>query len=285
MIQNLSLKILNLMNKLAVLITCYNRINTTLKCLDHFFKSKTPSATIIDIFLLDDNSPDGTGDIISEKYPHINIINGDGNLFWNGGMRKAWSVAYNTYDYDFYLWLNDDTYVYDNFLTTIFKDYFYFKNKGLEALISGSLRDPLTKEITYVGRQNTQILVPNNTPQECNMIPGNIVFVSKAIFHEVGNLNSLFTHGFGDTDYGLRVVRKGFICAITSIYIGECKANDKILWHNSKLSFKQRKELLFSITGGNIFEYMRYVKIHRGSFLMILSIFKTVIRLFVPKLF
>ena len=117
------------------------------------------------------------------------------------------------------------------------------------------------------------------------MMPGNLVLVSKKIFDKTGNLSPHFSHGFGDTDYGLRVIKDGFDCHISSSYVGFCSANDKLLWHNSKLSFKERKEVLFSKTGGNIWEYFIFVKIHRGIFQMFLSFGKTFLRLFVPTIF
>ncbi len=273
------------MKKIAILITCYNRVNTTLKCLNYLFQATIPKDFKFDIYLVDDNSPDKTGKIIKERYPQINVINGNGKLYWNGGMRLAWDMAVKSKDYDFYLWLNDDTYIEEHSIITLINDYFNLKNQNIEALITGSLRDSETKKMTYVGRFKGEIIKPNGLPLECDSIPGNLVLVSKAIFEKTGNLSEQYTHGFGDTDYGLRVIRNGFQCRISSSYVGYCAANDKLLWHDSKLSFKERKKMLFSVTGGNIWEYFLFVKNHRGNLQMVLSVGKTLLRLFAPNFF
>lgn len=273
------------MQTIAILLTCYNRINSTLLCFEYLFGSTFPDNFDIDIYLVDDNSPDQTGKIIKYKYPKINLIQGTGELYWNGGMRLAWDTAAKTKDYDFFIWLNDDTYIEKHAIKTLLNDFSNLKNQNTESLIIGSLRDPDTKKITYVGRNKGQIIEPNGVPQECDSIPGNLVLVSKNIYAKVGNLSNLYSHGFGDTDYGLRALQNGFKCNISSVYVGYCKANDKLLWHNPTLKFSERKEVLFAKTGGNICEYLKYVKYHRGRIQMIFSATKTLIRLFLPKYF
>ena len=63
---------------------------------------------MLDIYLVDDGSNDGTNESVSKLFPMVNIILGDGTLFWNKGMRLAWKTAAEKQDYEFYLWLNDD---------------------------------------------------------------------------------------------------------------------------------------------------------------------------------
>ena len=70
--------------KTAILITCYNRVETTKICLKHCFNAISSVKNFDhDIFLLDDNSPDKTGEIIKDLYPSINIIYGNGKYFWS----------------------------------------------------------------------------------------------------------------------------------------------------------------------------------------------------------
>ena len=75
--------------KIAILITCYNRVEKTKECLKHCFSSLSLIDSFdYDIFLLDDNSPDKTGEILKKMYPDINVIYGNGKYFWSGGTRK-----------------------------------------------------------------------------------------------------------------------------------------------------------------------------------------------------
>ena len=62
----------------------------------------------LNVYLVDDGSTDGTSEAVKKNFPQVNIIKGDGTLFWNGGMRVAFSKAMES-EHDYYLWLNDDT--------------------------------------------------------------------------------------------------------------------------------------------------------------------------------
>ena len=96
------------MSHIAVLMTSFNRCVTTLKCLEHLFEINND----VEVYLVDDNSTDGTSIIISKNFPKVNVIQSNGNLFWNRGMHLAWEKA-AVNDFEYYIWLNDDTLLYD----------------------------------------------------------------------------------------------------------------------------------------------------------------------------
>lgn len=96
---------------LAILMTCYNRRQKTLDCLEALRKQELLPNLVVQVYLVDDGSTDGTGEAVKAAYPGIKVLQGNGNLFWNGGMRLAFSEAMKS-DYDYYLWLNDDTLLY-----------------------------------------------------------------------------------------------------------------------------------------------------------------------------
>ena len=87
--------------QLAVLLTCFNRKATTLRCLEQLNKQNITAS--MDVFLCDDGSTDGTSDAIKKLFPQVYIIRGSGNLFWNRGMLTAWRKACETKDYDAYI--------------------------------------------------------------------------------------------------------------------------------------------------------------------------------------
>ena len=271
------------MNNIAVLITCFNRIKTTLICLESFYQMNIPENYQLDVFLVDDKSPDQTGRIIKEKYPNVNVIEGTGTLYWNGGMRLAWQTAVKTRDYDFYLWLNDDTVLFPDAFGTIIKDYYQLKNDGFNSLVEGIFCDITTKETTYSGsKKGIGRLSPNGNPQICDSITGNMVLIPKLIYSNVGILDKHFSHGTGDTDYGLRTISSGFYCSVSSKYVGCCKLNSKIQWYSPDISLSRRWYLLFSKTGGNIIEYLYFVYKHKGIVGVMLTVFHTIARLLFP---
>jgi len=103
---------------IAVLMTCHNRKLKTLLTLESLFKQTLTSEIALSVYLVDDGSTDGTSEGVQQKYPQVKLFSGDGNLFWNGGMRIAFSEAMKD-EPDYYLWLNDDTVLAPEALNTL----------------------------------------------------------------------------------------------------------------------------------------------------------------------
>lgn len=74
---------------LAIIMTCHNRIKVTLNCLKALYNQKT----FFQVYLVDDGSRDGTSKAVKKQYPSVKILQGDGNLFWVGGMYLAFAEA------------------------------------------------------------------------------------------------------------------------------------------------------------------------------------------------
>ena len=72
------------MCRIATLLTCHNRVAKTIACLSSLQAINFNS----DIYLVDDGSEDGTSKIVNKLYPNVNIILGNGDLFWNRGMYR-----------------------------------------------------------------------------------------------------------------------------------------------------------------------------------------------------
>ncbi len=106
------------MKNVAVLMTVFNRIEKTLLCLESLFSAAPVEGLSFKVFITDDGSSDGTKEKIAERFPdhHIEILQGDGNLYWNGGMNFSWRHAIAEGGFDGYLWLNNDSVVFDNLL-------------------------------------------------------------------------------------------------------------------------------------------------------------------------
>ena len=113
----------------GVLLTCHNRKDKTLACLASFYEAIKHNNLHFEIFLVDDGSIDGTASSVAIEYPTVNLINGTGNLFWNQGMRLAWIKALeNNLNYDFFLWLNDDCFMFKDALSHLFNCFNEYKN-------------------------------------------------------------------------------------------------------------------------------------------------------------
>src|SRR5688500_2404494 len=78
--------------RVAVVAPVHNRKAITLQCLKSLYRSNT-NGIELDVVIVDDGSTDGTGDAIREQYPSVDVVEGDGNLWFtegtNVGVRKA----------------------------------------------------------------------------------------------------------------------------------------------------------------------------------------------------
>jgi GT2 family glycosyltransferase len=247
---------------IAILLTCHNRKNKTISCLTVLFEATLPKGFAIEVFLVDDGSTDGTSQAIKEKFPSVTIIQGDGHLYWNRGMHLAWKKATKTKEYDFYLWLNDDTILDTDAIVQLFTCYDEIKLADKESIITAACRKEKDGEVfSYGGRNEYGPVIPNNKLQECTYINGNLVLIPKTIYQKIG-INSLdYTHGMGDFDYGLRAIKAGFNCYTTKQYIATCPTNEGIpAWCNPQTPMLKRLKLLYSPRGLNLKEYILFRK-------------------------
>ena len=269
--------------KIAILITCYNRLEKTKECLKHCFNSLSLIDNFDhDIFLLDDNSPDKTGEIIKKMYPSINVIYGNGKYFWSGGTRKLWELASTKKNYDYYVWLNDDSILSKNAFSVIYND---LKKKSSSIIIGTFVSSNQNlNELTYGGRdKNLSLLTPSGEPQECSFINGNFVLVSKKNFDTVGYLNNKYTHSLGDIDYGLRAIQNGIKLYCTSKCVGRCKANN-FIWYNEK-NVINRLKAFNSPKGTPLNEYIYFNYYHFGVFNVLKFLVASFFALLFPKFY
>mgnify|MGYP001309817329 CR=1 FL=1 len=271
--------------KTAILITCYNRVETTKICLKHCFDAISLTKNIDhDIFLLDDNSPDKTGEIIKDLYPSINVIYGDGKHFWCGGTRKLWEFASTKKNYNYYVWLNDDSILFKNSFSVIYND---LKSKNSSIIVGTFISSNKNlNEITYGGRnKNLKLIKPSGEPQECSLINGNFVFIPREVFINIGFLSKMFTHNYGDIDYGLRAIKKKFKIFIASEFIGICNQNEPEEWRKPNTRFFSRLKSLYESKSFIIGEVMYFQLVHFGFFALIKNFLGVLIIILSPKIY
>lgn len=221
------------MTQLVVLMTCHNRIDKTLACLEALYRNRLPENVSLDVVLVDDGSSDGTREAVQDRFPAVRIIRGDGSLFWNGGMRRAYEAA-QAEEYDYLLWLNDDTVLDGDAVERLLATQTQLLDRlGRPAIIVGSTRLPASNIPSYGGTVRIHrlkpmrfVLIPPETePIECDTMNGNVVLVPREISLALGNLEPRFVHAGGDMDYGLRAKAALYSIWVMPGYAGAC-AND-----------------------------------------------------------
>lgn len=268
------------MNKtLAILITSFNRVEETFKCVESITKAAIRANYQFKIYIADASN----NEIIANRYKgvkSIKVLNIDSDVYWNRGMNFSWKLATLEKDFDFFLWLNNDTYIYDDGIRIIFDD---FSKIQEESIIVGITEDE--NGLTYGGRLRLKgsILSPSGTPQKIRYINGNFVLVSKKVFETVGYLNNKYTHSLGDIDYGLRAIQNGIKLYCTSKYVGQCKANS-FIWYQEK-NLIDRIKALNSPKGTPLNEYLYFNYYHFGIFNVLKFLVACFFALLFPKFY
>ncbi|WP_209402385.1 glycosyltransferase family 2 protein [Pseudozobellia sp. WGM2] len=272
------------MISIAVLLTVFNRKEKTLNALQNLYVQQLQENVGLEVFLVDDGCTDGTPEAVAAAFPQVTIIKSPGNLFWNRGMHLAWETAAQTKNYDFYLWLNDDTFVYPDTLTHLLK---CSQEKEDKALICGFLcSENDAQKTTYGGRFKNMLLDPNGEMQLVDRVNGNVVLVPQAIYKEAGQLDPVFPHAIGDFDYGLRVQKKGFPCYSTKKYVGTCENNPQLpKWCYASTPLKERIKALYSPLGNAHPTYFfKYENRHFGMLTALKHYISIHLRVLFPQL-
>jgi GT2 family glycosyltransferase len=261
-------------------MTCFNQKEKTLKSLECLFDQDVD----IDVYIVNDGCTDGTHEAVVQKFPQVNIIRGNGNLYWNRGMRLAWETASNAKDYDFYLWLNSDTYLYQNDLTELFS--VYHAVGGADVLVCASLQSPGSKEASYGGLGKNGLLAPDGTYRECLTMNGNCVLIPQSVFKKIGNLDRVFHHAIGDFDYGFRARKAGAKIYLTPCFVGACEKNPTLpKWCLKETPLPERIRVLYSPLGYAVpHHYFIYEKRHWGLFVAVKHFVSIHLRLIFPGL-
>ena len=246
---------------LAVLITCHNRKDTTLLCLGRLFSIRKD----IDVYCVDDNSTDGTADAIRKEFPQVNLIHGDGNLFWSRGMRIAWMEAAKNKEYDFYFWLNDDLMLYDDCFDEMLECSRVMEHK---AVIAGLVQETTTKSVIYGGYDKSKHLIPaNGELNEVFRLNGNFVLVPKYVFEKNGFLDSVYHHDLGDVAYGYETHKNGLHVCTSRKYIGCTDAalqSKNVRIRLNGVSVVKRFKKLYSPLGSNPFITFHFLSRYEG---------------------
>lgn len=270
------------MQTIAVLLTVFNRKDKTIECLRRLYNQLPIKDYIVDVYLTNDGCTDGTPEAVKQLFPQVHIIDGDGSLFWNRGMYIAWQES-SKKNYDFYLWLNDDTFVYPHMLSTLLRD---SQNKEHKAIIAGATLSKNHQYSTYGGRfSNGKIPIPQGKLTPIHHFNGNIVLVPRYVFQKLGNLDYYFTHSKGDFDYGYRAGEIDIKMFQSGCYLGECELHESLdKWCNPKYSLKERWKTLHLPNGMPPKETYYFEKRHFGFGKAIFHYYTIYIRCIIPWL-
>ena len=254
--------------KIVVVLTCFNRKDKTQKCIQTLVKGN-PKVNF-SFVVVDDNSNDGTVEILSamKRYYDIHIIEGEGNLFYSGGMRVAMNfVINNISDYDYLLMVNDDVEFFDSSIENIVKKARDNSNsiivgatKNEDGSLSyGAIKYYSKKSVRYrkVGIEESNL--------KCDTFNANCVLIPYKVFKECGSIDSNYIHSLGDFDYGLSLRNKGCNIYTSNEYVGVCNNNpSKNTWVDNKLTRLQRLRKKEEVKGAPLKPWIYFLRKNFG---------------------
>lgn len=259
-------------------MTCFNRKSQTLACLEALFNNTAVRNGEVDIHVVvvDDGSTDGSSEAIVGAYPAVQVVRGDGNLYWCRGMHRAIEEA-QKHPFDYLLWLNDDTLLFEDALARLLDCDATLLAKSVQpCLIVGSTQDKTSGILSYGGqvrspglRRTRFHLIENkgSQPVRCDTMTGNIVLVPAETYALVGNLDPTFEHAMGDTDYALRAGRLGVeVWAAPGVH-GTCSDNPaENTFMDAKLPLGLRTRMMFGRKGLPWRSWLIFTRRHAGFF-------------------
>lgn len=242
------------MKSILVILTCFNRKFKTINCIKSLLGSNKNFK--VKFLVVNDGSTDGTKEELIKLNYDIHIIEGNGNLFWNGGMRKGIEYALENIEADFYLLINDDVEFFPNTIERLLGRYFYIRSNNQDGLIVGATCDNNNNltygAIKYVNKKRIKYITisPSNTIEDYDTFNCNCVLVPNNILRKVGNLDKKYKHSMGDFDYGFIVKRFGYCIYSSDEYVGICERNSyKETWQDVSLPILKRLKLKESLKG------------------------------------
>lgn len=217
---------------IAILVTCHNRVDVTLRGLGSLVEALGLVVGLkYDLFVIDDGSDDGTALEVARRFPQAHVEVGDGSLFWNGGMCRAYSLARRSGNFSDYLLFNDDVVVRPESLLSFLTEYWDLNSKSKGILAAATLNEDGT--ISYSAYRRPSKLRPlslrkmgiTSRVQPCDTFNGNFVLIPASFFESIGGLDPRFAHTYGDIDLGYAAKTAGVQPYLASKPIGSCQEN------------------------------------------------------------
>lgn len=246
--------------KIAIVFPVFNGLHYTQKCLDSVFSQLdkiNTSIAIFEVVVVDDGSTDGSGDWIRNNFPQVHLLEGNGNLWWSGGINKAIEYGLSTLKTDYFLWWNNDVIpeknYFDNLASqlgnhkpdTIIGSKIFLAHQPDTIWSMGGLFDPRSGYKSMIGalQKDNDFF---NKRVSCDWLTGMGTVTHSSVYRKIGFIDEKrFPQYHGDSDFTFRAKKAGYsIVADPSLIIYNDTRNSG-LKHDE--SFNRLFKSLFSI--------------------------------------
>lgn len=198
-----------------IVIPVYNRKEFTKNCLLSLRKQTYQNFKTV---IIDDGSTDGTAEMLANDFPEVQVIKGDGNLWWTAATNLGVKYALEN-NADYVLTLNNDTIAIEDFLEKMI----YWADKTPNSLLGAFAIDADTKKPVYGGEiinwkwANSKFLLDILPKEqwhglhEVTHFPGRGLLIPIEVFKKIGLYDEKhFPHYAADYDFTHRAIRAGY---------------------------------------------------------------------------
>lgn len=241
--------------RVEIVTPVHNRREITLQCLKSLSRIDAEGLDI-HVIIVDDGSTDGTSEAIRKEFPEVEVVQGDGNLWFTEGTNVGVRAALK-HDPKYVLMINDDQ-VFDekavkymvecaeanprsvigSLLLLWDTPHKIFQVAPVWDVWSGGWRHWVNQTVWTVPQE----------PWKVDLIVGNCVLVPAEAIKEVGLMNSKRYPNFGDAEYTPRMQRNNWQLLIEPKARVFCQPND-VPARIRKLGLKKGYKVLISDLG------------------------------------
>lgn len=237
--------------KVEIVTPVHNRREETLQCLRSLARIDKTGLQVHTI-IVDDGSTDGTAEAVANAFPDVEIVKGDGSLWYTAGTNRGIEAALR-YDPDYVLAINNDSIFDEKCILNMVE----CAEKYPRSVVGSLLLDWTVPHKIFQIAPRWELLrggyrhwfrqtiwtIPDR-PWEVELIVGNCVLYPAEAIREVGLMDEKRLAQYGDAEYTPRMRRAGWRLIIEPRARTFCKPNDPAAGFR-RLPFAQKFKRFF----------------------------------------
>lgn len=208
----------------AVVIPVHGGLPLTVRCLDSLRKCDPLPVMVV---VVDDGSPDDTAAHLAAHDPDVQVVSGDGNLWWGGAINVGCDYAIGRGARTLILLNNDNVELSRNLLTELVR----LRDDRGGCVGATLLMEAPGGQMRIFGsggiidwpaggtklRDSGSLFRESATVTECDWLPGMALAFAAETFRSLGGIDSqAFPQSRGDADFTLRARALGYPCSVST---------------------------------------------------------------------